>query len=278
MLVLTAARPAEAQAPDRSGSRAVTSEQDAGRTRSDLRELLGHYPPTLPRVLRLDPTLFNNPAYLAPYPALVAFLQLHPEVAHDSAFYLDYVSTGGYTAPDRSTQILNVWKDILAGLMGITIFGIFMATLVWVVRSVMDYRRWHRLSKTQADVHGKMIDRLTANEDLLAYMQTPAGNKFLQSAPIALDGKKAMSAPLGRILWSVQTGLVLAAGGLGLQFVSGRVDPDAAQPLFGVGVLAMALGLGFVVSALVSYVLSRRLGLFDPAPAPVVEPGPTRPV
>ena len=134
----------------------------------------------------------------------------------------------------------------------------------WIVRSLIDYRRWARLSKVQAEAHNKLLDRMTANEELLAYVQSPAGSRFLQSAPITLEpGARSIGAPFGRILWSVQAGLVLAAGGFGLQYVSGRVINEAAQPIFAMGVLAVALGVGFVLSAVVSYVLSRRLGLFD---------------
>ncbi|MBI4476831.1 MAG: hypothetical protein HY654_06630 [Acidobacteria bacterium] len=112
---------------------------------------------------------------------------------------------------------------------------------------------------------------MASNEDLLAYIQTSAGRKFLESAPIPLDaGPRAVAAPLGRILWSVQVGTVLAVGGIGLQFVSGRVLEELSQPLFVIGVLAMSLGVGFMLAAVAAFVLSRRLGLFDTQPPPPV--------
>jgi hypothetical protein len=118
----------------------------------------------------------------------------------------------------------------------------------------------------QTDAHTKLLDRFTANEDLLAYIQSPAGAKFLESSPIALDAApRSVGAPLGRILWSVQGGVVLVAGGIGLEVVSGRVTDSASQPLQALGVLAIALGLGFVISAIISFVISRRLGLIEPA-------------
>ena len=39
----------------------------------------------------------------------------------------------------------------------------------------------------QYQVHNKLLDRFTSNEDLLAYVQTPAGRRFLESAPIPLQ-------------------------------------------------------------------------------------------
>ena len=71
-----------------------------------------------------------------------------------------------------------------------------------------------------------------------------------------------------RILWSLQAGIVLAVAALGVLFVSGRVIEEIAQPLFALGVLVLALGSGFIVSAAASFLLSRRLGLLETPAAP----------
>src|SRR5450759_983201 len=67
----------------------VTLEQpDAQRTRAELSELLQRYPPSLQGALALDPSLLSNQAYLAPYPALLSFLNAHPEIARNPSFYV----------------------------------------------------------------------------------------------------------------------------------------------------------------------------------------------
>jgi hypothetical protein len=166
-----------------------------------------------------------------------------------------------------SAQILDMWRDVLVGLTVFTGFGMAIGVLVWLTRTIVDYRRWSRLAKVQTDVHTKILDRFTANDDLLAYIQSPAGSKFLESSPIKLDaGPRSVGAPLARILWSVQGGLVLLAGGIGLLVVSGRVANDVSQPIQALGVLAIALGVGFVISAIISFVISRKLGLIEPPP------------
>jgi ABC-type Fe3+-siderophore transport system permease subunit len=114
-------------------------------------------------------------------------------------------------------------------------------------------------------VHNKLLDRFAANEDLLKYVNTPAGRHFLESAPIQLDTPRALFAPISRVLWSVQVGIVLAAAGVGMQLVSWSVtDKDVSQPLSAMGILGITIGAGFIVSAVVSYMLSRRLGLWQP--------------
>jgi hypothetical protein len=70
----------------------------------------------------------------------------------------------------------------------------------------------------------------------------------------------------------VQGGVVLIAGGIGLQVVSGRIADSASQPLHVLGVLGIALGLGFILSAIISFMISERLGLVErPSPAPRTE-------
>ncbi len=106
--------------------------------------------------------------------------------------------------------------------------------MIWLIRTFIDYRRWLRLTRIQTDAHTKLLDRLTSNEDLMAYIQSSSGRRFLESAPIALDGgaSRPVSAPVSRILLSLQAGVVLAAGGFGFLYASGRVIEDVApRPL-----------------------------------------------
>ena len=62
----------------------------------------------------------------------------------------------------------------------------------------------------------------------------------------------------------MQAGVVLAAFGIGLRLVQGRVmDPIA--PAFAVaGIVAFCVGIGFVVSAAIAWIISSRLNVFAP--------------
>jgi hypothetical protein len=240
---------------------------DAQRTREGMARLLERYPPSLRTVLALDPTLLVNQAYLAPYPALASYLNAHPEVAHNPTFFVGQGLPQQGRPVDHESQLVELWRDVWTGFAVIAGFCIGIGLLVWLIRTLVDYRRWNRLAKVQADFHTKLVDRFTANNELLAYIQSPAGSKFLQSTPISLEGApRSVSAPLGRILGSLQGGVVLIAGGIGLEAVSPLVGGDASQPLVALGLLSLALGFGFAVSATISYVISRRLGLIEPAP------------
>jgi len=240
----------------------VVDERTARETRDRLHEVLDQYSPAVAQVLRLDPSLMTNPDYLAPYPKLVAFLAEHPEVAHGPVFFLGEARLNG--ADGNRKQALDALESILAGMGLFLAFLTMVSVVIWLVRAGIEYRRWLRATRIQTDAHMKLVDRLASNDDLLNYMQSAAGQRFLSSTPVAIDASpQAVSAPLNRILWSVQAGVVLTASGIGLWFARFNVIDEAAQALYVIAILTIALGVGFVVSALLSYGLSRQLGLLD---------------
>jgi hypothetical protein len=244
--------------------------RSAEETRADLHRILEQYAPSIVEVFRHDPSLLSNENYLATYPALSQFLARHPEVAHNPAYFFGGLRFDDWRR-DPKTATIEMWRDLSQGLLIFSVFLVVTGILSWLVRTLVEYRRWLRLSRIQTEVHTKLLDRLTSNEDLLAYMQSSAGRKFLESAPIPVHvGPRSMSAPVGRILLSVQAGVVLAAGGFGLLYVSGRVIEDVAPAIFAMGVLAVAFGAGFVASAGIAYLLSQRLGLLE-VPSKVAE-------
>ena len=54
--------------------------------------------------------------------------------------------------------------------------------------------------------------------------------------------------------------------GLGVSLVSRNTLEEVAAPLAAFGVVFIALGLGFIVSAVLAYVLTRRFGLLTTDP------------
>jgi hypothetical protein len=254
-----AAQP-ERSATARDAAPAVVDERTARDTRQRLHEILDQYPPSLAQVLRLDPSLITKADYVEPYPTLAAFLAQHPEVAHNPVFFLG--SAASMDTERSRQQVLNTIDGALAGVGLFLAFVTLAGVVMWLTRAGIEHRRWLRATKMQTDAHMKLVERLTSNEDLMAYMQSPAGQRFLSSSPMTVDViPHTVSAPLNRILWSVQGGVVLATSGVGLWLAKANLVEEVAQPLHVMAILAIALGVGFVLSALVSYMLSRELGL-----------------
>jgi hypothetical protein len=216
-------------------------------------------------VLRLDPSLLNSEQYIATYPGLAAFVARHPEVARNPAYFFGSEHVRSWEDYGPRAESVRVWREVIQGVQIFSVIAIITGTIVWLIRMLVDHRRWLRQSKVQTEVHTKLLDRFTTNDDLLRYIQSPAGKRFLESGPVALEPEmqpRNPGAPFGRIFWSVQAGAVLLLSGLGLQFVGQRQQwEEVGQPLSSMGILVVAIGLGFLISAAASYFLSRRLGL-----------------
>ena len=258
-----------AQQTARETAATTVSTMDAEETRRQLEDVFKAYPTTLPRILRMDPTLLDNAAYLQPYPALATFLAEHPEIKHNPQYFLaqygDNRFDGRVTPEDRAIEM---WRNTIDGFTIGTVVLLITSGVIWLIKTLFDQRRWTRLSKVQAEVHTKILDRFSSNEDLLAYIQTPAGRKFLESTPISVDAPRGIAAPISRILWSAQAGAVLTVLGIGIVVVSKRALEEVAAPLGAIGAVIVALGIGFLVSAGLAYMLTRRFRLMP-------EPGDT---
>lgn len=224
--------------------------------RNQFNQVLRERPPQVAKILALEPTLLSNGAFLSGYPEIARFVELHPEIRQNPAFYLEDFET-------RSTP-RSAMNDILDMIAPAFVMVLLVIAFSWLIRTIVEQRRWTRLSRTQSEVHNKILDRFGNTDELLAYMKTPAGTKFLESAPIPLHSEApAQHAPLSRVIWSIQIGVIIAAAAIGMLIVSGRLDKESATAMFSMGVIALCVGGGFVISAVVSLLLSRRLGLWQ---------------
>ena len=153
---------------------------------------------------------------MAPYPALGGV----PAAASGSGEESRVISsasqnferehTEGERVPNRGPPETLDGIGFLAGFL--TVISLVYALL----RQAIEYRRWRRQIQIQTDIHTKLLDRMTNNQELLAYIETPAGRRFLEApVPLMAQPPAASIAPVTRILWSVQIGVVVVAAGIG---------------------------------------------------------------
>lgn len=157
-------------------------------------------------------------------------------------------------------QTVHAMEGIVWAIMVPLGFITAICGVVYLGRALIEHRRWLQATRIQTEAHTKIVERLSSSEEMLAYLQTPGGQRLLSVTPLAETGT---AAPVGRILWSVQTGIVLTLGGVGLWIGAGRALEELGEALRVVATLTIAVGIGFVASAAVSFVLSRHLGLLD---------------
>ncbi len=264
------ARPEPAPPPQPVEAISVDNDQNARETRERLRRLLDQYPPSVRDVLRLDTSLLSRPDYLQTYPVLAGFLAQHPEVAHNPRYFVgEPDSRNEEDRADPRMAAVRAWSEFWGWIGPIAIVLIITSALVGLIRTLADQFRWRRAVRLQVDMQNKLVDRFTNTEELLSYLQSPAGRSLtdLQAPAAAAPGAlRAWDTPLSRIFWPLQAGIVATAAGIGLAIVGHRVSfEEFAQPIAGAGILAVAVGIGLVVSAAASYLISHRLGLVAPA-------------
>jgi hypothetical protein len=238
-----------------------------------------------------QPMLIRDKVYLQRHPELAAFLKEHPEVAQRSSFaevwpvpiemgqeavpFLGRETLAGPCGPALKIQALQnevekarsgTYRDRYDfGDVGpFLVFVIILGALLWVFKVILDNRRWSRVAKVQAEVHSKLLEKFSNSQELLTYMGTEPGKRFLESQPFQLEaeGARPTPYPLGRMLFSMQLGVVLLLVGLGLLFLRSHVTAGA-QGCLVLGTLASTVGIGFLLSTAASYGLSQHLGLLE---------------
>lgn len=153
-------------------------------------------------------------------------------------------------------------RSLLNEIGPFVVFLVITGFVLWFIRAILENRRWDKMAKIQTDAHTKVLDRLGSSQELLGYVESEAGRRFLEATPFQIDRGPSPVFPLSRILWSAQAGVVITLVGAGFLALTTQLTEDT-RALLVFGYLALALGIGFLLSAGLSYILSKRLGLLD---------------
>jgi hypothetical protein len=266
---LAQAKPA---VPAQQAAAPAPTEQEVVATQEQLLKLL-RLSPTLTTVVASDPSLLAEQAYVARNnPQLAQFLAQHPEVVRNPEFYLftNLNSEGG-----RRDQALKraVWPDlvpeqrrssstpaeIVGPIAGAVAFACFLVALVWLIRLLLENLRWSRTSKQQSAIHARLIEKFSSSQELAAYMETEAGKRFFEAAPIPAPEQRVPNA-VARVLTPLQVGTVLILLGTGLLLLR-NASPEMNLPMLVLGTVILMPGIGFILSAGITWVLAGRLGL-----------------
>jgi hypothetical protein len=267
------ARPSAPAAPAPAAAQ-VETDQDLQATQEQLIKLL-RLSPTLTTVVEHDPTLLSNQEYVnRNNPQLGQFLLSHPEVARNPEFYLFThlnVEGGRDEALERAVwpEQNQPWRQPSAGermldnLIPFLVFLGILSALLWLTRQLLENRRWSRIFKLQTDVHSRLIEKFGNSQEILTYMGTEAGKRFLEAAPIPVGFESEQRVPnaVARVLTPLQIGVVLVLLGIGLLAIKNYLGADMVSPMLLMGVVVLMPGIGFIISAGITWFLAGRLGL-----------------
>lgn len=260
--------------PPAAGTAPAPNDREVAETQAELIRLL-RLSPTLTTVVSHDPSLLSNQEYVARNnPQLAAFLAAHPDVARNPEFYLFSHLKHADGEPDEALERAvwpdvyqarpepNPWERFWDGVIPLVAFAIALVAILWLARVFVENRRWNRIFKMQSDVHGRLIEKFTNNQELAAYMETEAGRKFLEAAPIpvAFEQNQRVPSAVARVLTPLQTGIVMVLLGIGLLSLQ-QAGPETHMPMRILGTVVLMPGIGFIISAGVSWLLASKLGL-----------------
>ena len=133
--------------------------------------------------------------------------------------------------------------------------GLF-ALIAWIVFVVADGRRRREQLKVTSEFNTKILEKMGSTAEFGAFLETEGGRQLMKS--FTIEGPSAKT----RMLGSTQTGIVCTAIGIAM-LILGGIFYYLRDGLWVIGGIVTACGIGFVVSTLASYRLSKTLGLLD---------------
>src|SRR6266496_5814631 len=249
------------------------TQKDVAALQDELLQLV-RVSPTLAEVVAHDPSLLSNADYVnRNNPQLGRFLQAHPEIAQNPDFYLFNNLHGEHEQPSQTLE-RKLWPEmssrqpsqplmeLIRSCIPFLVFICLLSALLWVTHVLLENRRWNRIFRLQTDVHGKLIERFGTSQEVLTYMSTDAGKRFLEATPIAVgfEQQQPVPSPVARVLTPLQIGIVMTLLGVGLLFLRYSFT-EGGGILLVAGVVVLMPGLGFIISAGITWVLARHLGL-----------------
>jgi hypothetical protein len=132
----------------------------------------------------------------------------------------------------------------------------FFALVAWIVFVIVDGGRRKAQLKVTAEFHNKIFEKMGSASEFGAFVETEGGKRLLKTLTVEAPGAKT------RILGSTQTGIVCTAVGVAM-LILGGIFYYLRDGLWVIGGIVTACGVGFIVSTIASYRLSKALGILD---------------
>ncbi len=139
-------------------------------------------------------------------------------------------------------------------LVPLGFFGLFAYVVHVVVSAIV---RGRQISK-QSQLITRLIESAGPEARSADFLTSPAGRAIFDAT---LDRRTLM---LGRVVSAVQTCIVLTVTGVVLILLRPQVSGDDERAtLWAMGLIAIAIGVAFLLAASAAYALSKRWGMLD---------------
>lgn len=151
--------------------------------------------------------------------------------------------------------------EITTNLAPVLFFVVFIVCLAWCVNTLIRSLKAKANVRTRSELYRQMIDRFGTAPEFIAFLQSDTGQKFI-------DGNvNEEGSPKGKILVSVQIGIVTTIVGIGMFLIGGLAVSNFGGDIQLISniaaIILIALGIGFLLSSFVTYRLCRAWGLME---------------
>lgn len=143
----------------------------------------------------------------------------------------------------------------------LVIVPVVFGVMAYIFKLFLNFLQQRRLWKHLFDLQNKVLDKYGSSPEALQYLESDAGKSLLESASVQ------PASPRAKVLGAVQMGIVLSAVSVGFLVVR-TLMPKGYEGFTAIGTLGLCLGLGYLISALVAYYLSKSWGVFNGSNTP----------
>lgn len=129
----------------------------------------------------------------------------------------------------------------------------FFGTIVLLASFSSQRRRAE--AEARAQVQTRLLDKFGSSKEFVDFLQTDSGRSFLSSAQTHVGDART------RIMTALTWGVTTAFGGLAFVVISASRWVDDDYGMMVPGVILLSIGIGILLSAFLSYRLSKSWGM-----------------
>jgi hypothetical protein len=151
--------------------------------------------------------------------------------------------------------IHEIFSNLTPLLLGITV----VICITWVAVNIVKALKQRANLQTKTELYSRMIDKFGAAPEFIAFLQTEEGRHLIE------ENITQSAQPMRKILGSIQIGIILILLGTGLLALGNIFGSSLGGDLYIVltvsGTVGLMVGIGLLISVIISYQLSKAWGL-----------------
>ena len=149
--------------------------------------------------------------------------------------------------------------EIFSGITSLVLGATVIICFTWIVITIVKSLKQRANVQTKTELYSRMIDKFGTAPEFIAFLQSEEGRAFIE------ENVTQSAWPMNKILFSIQIGVISTLLGIGLLTLCNIFDSNLGGDLYIVlavsGTVAIMIGIGLLISTVISYKLSKAWGI-----------------